>query len=176
VRITVLAGLTAAIALAAGGLVGVGGATEATTGNAAVRAVSVEGVALVPIERTASGATANGVYRKALAEAVADGQSKAQLLAEKTGSSVGAIQTATEGFGSIECREGEEYEGVMPDFGQGGSVYGASALAPSTAVASPHAVTQHKSSRGHRRRPKAKKADVAACLLSARVGLVYQLG
>jgi hypothetical protein len=175
VRITVFAGVAAAIALAAGGLVGVGQATEATNGNAPVRTVSVEGVAMVPIERTATAATANGVYRKALAEAVADGQSKAQLLAEKTASSVGAIQTVTEGSGSIECPEGVEYEGVMPDFGQGGSVYGA---VPEAAAVSPGKAPKRKIApkRPRRRRPQAKKAAVSGCDLSARVGLVYQLG
>lgn len=173
-RITISAGVAAAIALAVGGLVGVGQATETTTtGSGAVRSVSVEGVALVPIDGTADASTADGTYRKALAEAVTDGRSKAQLLAEKTGSSVGAIQTVTEGDGSIECQEGE-YEGVLPDFGQGGAVFatpGAAAVSPNRAVA------KHKSApgRARRKRREAKKADVTGCMLSAHVGLVYEL-
>ena len=174
-RITVCAGVAAAIALAAGGLVGVGEATEATTtnGNAAIRTVSVEGVAVVSIERTANRMTANSTYRKALAEAVADGQSKAQLLAEKTGSTLGAIQTVREGSGSLECGEAE-YEGVMPDFGQGGSLY----ATPGAAAVSPTSRVKHTSSPGrpHRKRRQAKKADVTQCSLAADVGLVYQLG
>jgi hypothetical protein len=178
VKTTVSAGLAAAIALAVGGLVGVGEATEASTGNGPVRAVSVEGVASVPIGATASAATANGTYRRALAEAVADGLSKAQLLAEKTASSVGAIQTVSEGSGSIECPEGVEYEGVMPDFGQGGSVYGAPGAVSGAGAVSPRTAPKRKSApkRPRRQRPQAKKANVTGCALSARVGLVYQLG
>ncbi len=178
-RITVFAGVAASIALAVGGLVGVGDAAETTNSSGPVRTVSVEGVALVPIDGRASAGTADGTYRKALAEAVADGQSKAQLLAEKTGSSVGAIQTVTEGSGSIECLEGE-YEGVLPDFGQGGAALvtpDAASVSPSRPVAK-HKVAKHKSSRGgaRGRRRQAEKADVAGCTLSAHVGLVYQLG
>jgi hypothetical protein len=157
-----------------GGLVGVGEATEATTtnGNAAIRTVSVEGVDLVSIERTANRATANSTYRKALAEALADGQSKAQLLAERTGSTLGPIQTMREGSGSLECGEAE-YEGVMPDFGQGGSLY----ATPGAAAVSPIYRAKHASSPGRPRQKhrQAKKADVTQCSLSADVGLVYQV-
>ena len=102
-------------------------------------------MAVVSIERTANGVTANSTYRKALAEAVADGQSKAQLLAEKTGSTVGAIQTVSEGYGSLECGEAE-YEGVMPDFGQGGAL---DATTEAAAVA-PTRRARHKSPQGAR--------------------------
>jgi Protein of unknown function (DUF541) len=169
------------IALGAIGVLGVAGAettTSTTPASVPLRTVSVQGVASAPVAPEANGATATAVYRQAMANAVADGQSKAQFLAEKAGATLGAVQSIAEGGGYIECPSGEEYSGEQPDFGYvngGGIVAGASAPAiagPRTPSVRKPAVKRPKK----RRKPKAKAAAAAVCTLSTQVTLAYQLG
>ncbi len=92
--------------------------------------MSVQGVATAPVISTASAEAAIAAYRQAMAAAIADGQAKAQYLAEKSGATLGQVQSIGEGGGYIECPEGVEYEGAQPDFGSGGPVFEAGAVAP----------------------------------------------
>ena len=174
-RIAIVGVCVASIALIATGALGVAGAETTVTpaGALAPRIVSVQGVASAPIEPMASAAVANAVYRQAMAGAIADGQSKAQFLAEKTGATLGAVQSVGEGGGYIQCPGEEEYQGVQPDFGSGSPVVaGPVALAKGRIAPSVHKapVKHHK-----RRRATAKKATVEPCSLSTQVALSYQL-
>ena len=72
------------IALIAAGMLGVASA-EAPTTASPPPTVSVQGVAIEPIEQSASSATATTVYRQGMAAAVTDGQTKAQFLASQPG-------------------------------------------------------------------------------------------
>ena len=74
--VPVLAMVVGALALPAGAFAA---APTATTGS--VTTVSVEGVANVPIAQDANLATATAVYRQGMAEAMTDGQGKAEFLA-----------------------------------------------------------------------------------------------
>jgi hypothetical protein len=135
------------------------------------RTVGVQGVASESIPSEASAATAVSAYHQGLADAVSDGQGKAQLLAEKTGATLGPIQSAGEGGGYIQCPEGQEYEGTQPDFGSSGvAVMGAS----NAAAVAPRAPALRKPARRHPRRS-ARKSTAAACTLYAQVSLVYLL-
>jgi hypothetical protein len=175
-RILLAAAAVSVGALAAVGVLGVAGAETTTTTGAPPRTVSVQGVASAPVAPEASGATATAVYRQAMAGAVADGQAKAQYLAEKTAATLGPVQSVAEGGGSIECPGEEEYTGEQPDFGYASSggefVAGSSApaLARTPSVRKPAA----KPPRKHKKR--AKAAVAATCTLSTQVALSYQLG
>jgi hypothetical protein len=178
----------AAVAAAAAGLVianmlGVAAAEAPTSASStAVRSVSVEGVATVPLEQGAGQATATAAYRQGMANAIADGLSKAEFLASKTGVTLGAVQNVTEGGGSIECKstEGEPstyvpYDGEQPDFGHANSgVVFAGAVAPR--AAGPKAAGK-RSKRKKRKGPSAKKSSVVAstCALTTQVSLVYAI-
>lgn len=180
--IVAIAAVTAGLVTA--NMLGIAAAEAPTTGTtgqsgvAAPRTVSVQGVATTPVEQGASAATAIGVYRQAMAGAVSDGQSKAEFLASKVGATLGAVQSISEGGGSIECKDSEssyvQYEGEQPDFGRTESrpVYAApAARAPSSVVKKPPKRHKHK-------KPRAKSAiatDVT-CALSAQVALVYAIG
>ncbi|MHB1808669.1 MAG: SIMPL domain-containing protein [Solirubrobacteraceae bacterium] len=172
------------VGLLAVGVLGVASAETtpagSTGGSAQARIVSVEGVAKSSIEPTASEAAAKGAYREAMASAIADGKEKAQFLAEKAGSSLGAVQSIAEGSGYISCPEEEQYEGAEPDFGSGASVYSVRpqvAARPLSGRASTPAATGHKKVKKRRRRTgKAKAAAVQACTLSTQVALSYELG
>src|SRR5271155_3187497 len=72
------------IALIAAGMLGVASA-EAPTTASPPPTVSVQGVAVEPIEQSANSATATTVYRQGMAAAVADGQAKGQALASWAG-------------------------------------------------------------------------------------------
>lgn len=184
---TALAAIAAAAAaLVIANMLGVA-AAEAPTGasSTAVRSVSVEGVATVPLEQAASQATATAAYRQGMANAIADGLSKAEFLASKTGVTLGAVQTVTEGGGSIECKstEGEPntyvpYTGEQPDFGQTNSrVVFSGAVAPRGA-AGPKAVNKPPKRRKKHKGPIAKKSAAipSTCALAAQVSLVYAIG
>jgi Protein of unknown function (DUF541) len=173
-RIAIAAVSVASVALIAAGTLGVAGAETTTAPVATVvpRTVSVQGVASAPVEPTASTAAATAVYRQAMAAAIADGQSKAQFLAEKTGATLGAVQSISEGNGYIQCPGEEEYQGGQPDFGSGSPV-----VAVPVAFAKGHlSPSVHKAPvKHHKRRASAKKAAVEPCALSTQVALSYQL-
>ena len=167
------------IALVAAGMLGVASA-EAPTTASPPPTVSVQGVAIEPIEQSASGATATAVYRQGMADAITDGQSKAQFLASKAGVTLGAVQSIVENGGYIGCTGNEvEYLGEQPDFGS--PEVGAAA----TGVSTPRAVTEAspgarkpagkhaKKKRGNA--PVAKRASAASCTLTAQVSLTYAI-
>ena len=80
IKVLIPAAAVTVIALIAAGMLGVASA-EAPTTTSPPPTVSVQGVAIEPIEQSASSATATTVYRQGMAAAVTDGQSKAQFLA-----------------------------------------------------------------------------------------------
>jgi hypothetical protein len=150
-----------------------------------LRTVSVEGIASVPIVQTANAAAATAVYREAMAAAVTDGQSKAAFLAEKTGTTLGSVQSIGEGGGEIWCQggsetEGAEYEGEQPDFGTSRAVIAApesAAAAPAGQLARPteRKTTHRAKSHAKAKAPVAKKAAAGTCKLTAQVSLVYTI-
>lgn len=186
-RLALTAVLSAAAALVIANMIGVAVAEAPTTTT--LRTVSVEGVGAAPVAQNADAATATGVYRQAMAAAVADGQAKAEFLTGKVGASLGAAQTVTEDGGGIECSSGgeegwEPYQGEQPDFGSArnaGQVLSSTAAPPAAASPSKGSsgpVVKRKSSKRHKKhkRPVAKKATAAGCKLTAQVSLVYIMG
>jgi Protein of unknown function (DUF541) len=165
----------AAAALAAGGILGVAGA-ESTGSSSNVRTISVGGVAQVPIPQGASAATANAVYRQALAAAIADGLNKAEFLASHTSATVGPAHSVNEGGGYIDCTGGGEsyvaYEGEQPDFPN--SPVGPVPLAAGAAPAVGAPVPGRRLARSRHRR--AHRAAAGACTLHASVSLTYEIG
>jgi hypothetical protein len=141
-------------------------AAEAPTTNPQ-RTVTVQGVASVPIEETATQPQAVAAYRQAMAAAVTDGQEKAAFLAGKASVTPGAVQTIAEQGGAISCTvEGEyaEYRGAEPDW----------ASSPSgPRILSGAARPVLRSRKAHR--PAAKKAGAVSCTLRAQVTLSYAL-
>jgi hypothetical protein len=178
-RIAFVAAGIAATGLVAAGVLVIAAEAETTgtstpAATAPPRTVSVQGVANEPVASTASAEAATTVYRQAMAAAIVDGQAKAQFLAEKTGATLGQVQSIGEGGGYISCPEGVEYQGGQPDFGSGssaGPVFAGAVRAP--VAAHGRAPTVHKAK--HRRHA-AKKSAAEACTLSTQVALVYQLG
>jgi hypothetical protein len=169
--------LVGAAALFAMSALGVA-AAEAPTGVAVARTISVEGVAVTPIGSHDSAAAANGVYREGMAKAVADAQSKAAFLAEKTAATLGAVDSVIEDGGYIECADADNedasYEGEQPDFGSGpsGVVQGGPvASAPATALVK----VSHRP-KVKRHHATAKKASAPSCNLTAQVSVVYAIG
>jgi hypothetical protein len=121
-------------------------------------------------------ATANGVYRQALAAALADGRSKAEFLASNVSAALGPVQSLAEGGGYITCTASdgsyEEYEGQQPDFPS--SQVGVGVLgAASPALGRP--VVGHRLARS-RHRSTAHKATAPGCTLRASVSVSYQIG
>jgi hypothetical protein len=194
-RIVLVASTAAALGLIVSGALGVAGAAEttptttatttttttvtSTTAAAATplpRTVAVQGVATEPIDPNADAAVATGVYRQGMADAVNDGQAKAQFLAGKAAATLGQIQSMSEGGGYIGCAEGVEYKGEQPDFGSsdyvGNAVAGASVPAIRRPLHSAKPTVKHP--KAHKRHS-AKKAAVASCTLSTQVALVYAL-
>jgi hypothetical protein len=177
-RIAITAAAAATVALLAASTLGVA-AAEAPTVTPA-RTVSVQGIATAPIEQGASAATATGIYHQGLANAVADGHAKAELLAGKAGATLGTVQDIAEGGGYINCTGGEEpngaeYQGEQPDFG-----YSGVSVAPQSAAAAPaRPPVVHKRVVKHgkpaKKGPTAKKASATSCTLSAQVTLVYTI-
>jgi Protein of unknown function (DUF541) len=170
------------IALAVAGMLGVASAEAPTTMVSPPPTVSVQGVAIEPIEQSASGATATAVYRQGMADAVTDGQSKAQFLASKAGVTLGAVQTIVENGGYIGCTGSEvEYTGEQPDFGSPGvGTSGAAVSVPRVAGAVTPGVSKpavkHHTKKKKRKTPVAQRASVAGCTLTAQVSLTYAIG
>jgi hypothetical protein len=167
------------IALIAAGMLGVASA-EAPTAASPPPTVSVQGVAIEPIEQSASSATATTVYRQGMAAAVTDGQTKAQFLASSAGVTLGAVQSIVENGGYIGCTGNEvEYLGEQPDFGSPGvESYGGEVSVPRVAGA----VVTHgtskpavKHAKTKKKAPVAKRASAAGCTLTAQVSLTYAI-
>jgi hypothetical protein len=154
--------------------------TTTTVTSPPLRTVSVQGVAIEPIEQSASAATATGIYRQAMASAVSDGQAKAQFLASQAGTTLGQVQSVAEGGGYIQCAGSEEgYLGGQPDFGSAGN-YATPEVAPRAVAKAAPGVSKPvvKPPRKPKRKKKkgaAKKASAATCTLSTQVSLVYAL-
>jgi predicted RecA/RadA family phage recombinase len=181
--------IAATIAVAAGLLIanmlGVA-AAEAPTATSAgpVPTVSVEGVATLPIAQGANLAEATAVYRQGMANAVADGLSKAEFLAGKAGATLGSVQSIVEDGGSIECtgvveEEGGysqgRYLGEQPDFGSPGASGSAQDYSAPAAAATPKPalVKKKKKKKKTGASPTASKSSAITCTLSAAVSLVY---
>jgi hypothetical protein len=165
------------IALVAAGMLGVASA-EAPTTASPPPTVSVQGVAIEPIEQSASSATATTVYRQGMAAAITDGQAKAQFLASSAGVTLGAVQSIVENGGYIGCTGNEiEYLGEQPDFGSPGvGVSGAPVSVPrATSEVAPATKPAAKHAKKKRKAPVAKRASVAGCTLSAQVSLTYAI-
>jgi hypothetical protein len=172
-RVGITATLAAAGGLVAAGMLGVATA-EAPTTATPPRTVSVQGVASEAIDQSASAGTAQGVYRQGMADAIADGLGKAQFLAGKVATPLGAVQSLVEQGGYISCPGEAEYLGAQPDFGSAAAP--ARATAPAPEVARPP--TQRRS-RARRRRHHATpvaKAGGVTCTLYTQVSLAYLLG
>jgi hypothetical protein len=182
-RLIIPATTVTVVSLIVAGLLGVASA-EAPTTTAPPPAVSVQGVATEPIEQSASSATATAVYRQGMADAIGDGQAKAQFLASKAGVTVGSVQSIVEDGGYIGCTSSEEssnneYLGAQPDFGSPGVATSVPGLSAPRAVnkatpgigkpAAKHGRKKHK-------KPSAKQASATTCTLSTQVSLVYTLG
>jgi hypothetical protein len=178
-RLVIPAAIVTTVSLIVAGLLGVASA-EAPTTAAPPPTVSVQGVAIEPIEQSASGATATAVYRQGMADAVIDGQSKAQFLASKAGVTLGAVQSIVENGGYIGCTGNEvEYTGEQPDFGSPGvGTSGATVSVPRVAGAAiPGAskpAVKHAKKKKHKA-PVAKRASVVGCTLTAQVSLTYAI-
>ncbi len=184
---TILIGAVAAVALLAAGLLGVA-AGEGPAGSSSARNVDVEGVGVVPIPAKATAAQATAVYREGMAKALADGQSKAQFIAEHEGVALGVPVTTIEDGGNIECSgyvAGEgfsryvAYEGEQPDFGVARITSSGSSGAPAPALSG--AAVKSAPSVSHRPKGKhgkhpAKKASATSCELTAELTLGYALG
>jgi hypothetical protein len=178
-RVMVVAGAVA-IGLVAAGVLGVA-TGEAPTLTTPPHTVSVQGVATEVLAQSSSAAAATAVYRQGMADALSDGQAKAQFFASKAGATLGAVQSIVEDGGYINCAGTEQYLGEQPDFGSSdmpipvaSGVSTRNAARPLPAVrnpgAAPKPATRH---RKHRRRPSAKHAAAMGCTLSAQVSLVY---
>jgi hypothetical protein len=186
VKLTLTAVLAAVAALVIANMIGTAVAEAPTTTT--LRTVSVEGIGTQPIAQNADAASATGVYRQAMAAAVADGQAKAEFLTGKVGATLGAAQTITEDGGEIECSSGgeegwESYKGEQPDFGNARSAGQVlSSTASPTAASSPSkessSAVKRTSSKRHKKHkhPVAKKATAPGCKLTAQVSLAYIMG
>jgi hypothetical protein len=177
-RVLSLAAAVTVIALVLAGLLGVA-AAEAPTTSSPPPTVSVQGVAIEPIEQSASATTATAVYRQGMADAVADGQAKAQFLASKAGVTLGAVQSIVENGGYIGCTGNEvEYLGEQPDFGSPGiASSGAAVGAPRVLSQATRGTSKPagKHPKKKRKAPVAKRASVAGCTLTAQVSLTYAI-
>jgi len=166
------------LALVAAGMLGVASA-EAPTTTSPPPTVSVQGVATVPIEQSASSATATTVYRQGMAAAITDGQAKAQFLASSAGVTLGAVQSIVENGGYIGCTGNEiEYSGEQPDFGSPGSSGGVVSVPRVAGAATPvtsKPAVKHAKKKRHKQAPVAKRASAAGCTLSAQVSLTYAI-
>jgi hypothetical protein len=175
-RIVIAASVASAAGLAAAGVLGVASAEGPATTTTPQRTVSVQGVATQSIDQHSSAAAATATYHQGLADAVADGLGKAQLLAGKVGASLGPAQSVVEDGGFISCSSesgSAEYEGAQPDFGSPGisiSSPSAGSTRPLGSVRGP-SVRRRKRHRG----PAAKTSATATCALSTQVSLVYPL-
>jgi len=167
-------------ALIAAGMLGVASA-EAPTTPSPPPTVSVQGIAIEPIEQSASSATATTVYRQGMAAATTDGQAKAQFLASSAGVTLGAVQSIVENGGYIGCTGNEiEYLGEQPDFGSPGvgvspGAVGVPRVAGAAAPVTNRPATKHAKKKKRKHAPVAKRASVAGCTLTAQVSLTYAI-
>jgi hypothetical protein len=178
-RIAIAATLAVVAGLVAANMLGVAAAEAPTAPTSGATTVSVEGVARAPIAQDANLATATGIYRQAMAEAMTDGQSKAEFLAAKAAVTLGSVQRIVEAGGYINCTNEEEtsyteYEGEQPDFGS----------PPSSIAVAPEAAPESAAAGGGVHRPTlkhpkkhvtARKASAAKCELTASVALAYAI-
>jgi hypothetical protein len=172
-RVGITATLAAAGGLIATGMLGVATA-EAPTSSTAPRTVSVQGVASEAIDQSANTSTAQAVYRQGMGDAVADGLAKAQFLAGKLATPLGAVQSVVEEGGYISCPGEAEYLGSQPDFGTAtGPV---TAGAPVHAVARPQAPSRRRAKRRKHHATPVAKAGGVTCTLYTQVSLAYLLG
>jgi hypothetical protein len=178
-RIAIAATLAVTAGLVVANMLGVAAAeapTATPTATTPVRTVSVEGVATVPVAQDADLEAATAAYRQGMADAVTDGQSKAEFLAGKVAGTLGPVQSVTEDGGSISClgeeSEGSryaEYEGEQPDFGSGRTI----SVAPVEAAAP---VSRPPAARKvAKKHTTAKKSSAVTCKLEAQLSLVYTL-
>jgi len=197
-RLLVPATAVTVASLIVAGLLGVASA-EAPTTTTPPPTVSVQGVATEPIEQSASSATADAVYRQGMADAISDGQAKAQFLASKAGVTVGSVQSIVEGGGYIGCTSSEEssndeYQGAQPDFGSPGATTSTPVFNTPRATTNATPGVRKPATRHGKKKPKkpsAKQASATAtsvttasatianattCKLSTQVSLVYTLG
>lgn len=180
-RIVFAASIAATAGLIAAGVLGVAGAetpTSTTVGGPLAflpPTVNVQGVAREAIDQNASAAQATAVYRQGMADAMADGQAKAQFLVGKAGATLGPVHSIAEDGGYIGCTGESEYLGEQPDFGSAptfGSAVGVSA--PS--ARRPVTVRRPANKRpGHRKRHSAKKTSTGTCTLYTQLSLAYAL-
>ncbi len=110
-----------------------------------------------------------------MADAIADGQSKAEFLAGKAGATLGSVQSIAEGGGSIDCNSGEESclrripgRTARLRLSGGGHLRGSPRPQAARVVRKP-AVKHPK------KQASAKKASATACTLSTQVSLVYAI-
>jgi hypothetical protein len=180
-RIVFAASTAATAGLIAAGVLGVAGAettTSTTVGGPLTsppRTVSVQGVAREAIDQNANAAQATAVYRQGMADAMADGQAKAQFLVGKAGATLGPIQSIAEGGGYIGCTGEIEYQGEQPDFGSTvtfGSAVGVSAPPAQRPVTVRRPAIKRPR---HRKRHSAKKTSTGTCTLSTQLSLAYAL-
>jgi hypothetical protein len=186
--------IAATMAVAAGlvvvNMLGVASAEAPTTATPA-STVIVQGVANVPIAQYANAAGATAVYRQGMAEAITDGQGKAEFLASKAGATLGSVQSIVEDGGSIECTgvvEEEsgysqgQYLGEQPDFGSPDASVSERGVSAPAAVAAPAHVkttpTHLKKKKKKKKKktgesPTASKSSAITCTLSAAVSLAY---
>jgi hypothetical protein len=169
--------------LIAAGVLGVAGAetqTSSTVGGPLAsppRTVSVQGVAHEAIDPNANATQATTVYRQGMADALADGQAKAQFLVGKAGATLGPVQSIAEGGGYIGCTGESEYLGEQPDFGSSATFGGAVGVSAPPAA---RPVTVHRPTikrPRHRKRHSAtgKKASTGTCTLSTQLSVAYGL-
>jgi hypothetical protein len=176
VRSAIAATAVVAAGLFAANMLGVAVA-EAPTGTP-LRTISVQGIGTARIGQFDNATAATAVYREGAANAIADGQSKAEFLASKVGATLGVPESVVEEGGYIECAGVEdEYEGEQPDFGSAPLPSSSSVPIVGTSPAKESSSVTHKLKRKHSKpkHPKAKKAGVTTCTLMARVSLVYPI-
>jgi hypothetical protein len=176
-RSAIAATAVVAAGLFAANMLGVAVA-EAPTGTP-LRTISVQGIGTARIGQFDNATAATAVYREGAASAIADGQSKAAFLASKVGATLGVPESVIEEGGYIECAgaQEDEYEGEQPDFGSAPLPSSSSVpiVGTSPAKESSSVTRTLKRKRSKPKHPKAKKAGVAACTLTARVSLVYPI-
>jgi hypothetical protein len=179
-RVLIPATAVTVVALIAAGMLGVASA-EAPTTTSPPPTVSVQGVATLPIEQSASSATATTVYRQGMAAAVTDGQAKAQFMASSAGVTLGAVQSIVENGGYIGCTGNEvEYMGEQPDFGSPGVGVSPGAVSVPRVAGAAVPVTnkpaaKHAKKKKRKQAPVAKRASAAGCTLTAQVSLTYAI-
>jgi Protein of unknown function (DUF541) len=181
-RIVFAASTAVTAGLVAAGVLGVAGAETPTSTTVSSplasppRTVSVQGVAHEAIDPNANAAQATAVYRQGMADAIADGQAKAQFLVGKAGATLGSVQSIAEGGGYIGCTGESEYLGEQPDFGSSATFGGAVGVsAPSARPVTVHRPAIKRPRHRKRHAATGKKASTGTCTLSTQLSLAYAL-